>query len=145
MINPLSANPTKWWNTLKQFFGETIRRQKPANCLSVFDQFVILALKGLMKCTMEKLLQICRPTTCNFNIKWTPSHAVFANSEIWLTHFFPKHLSPLAFVYFNKILWKSFCDGDLTDQWRQFQRWVKKPLSYQKKNLKTYCHKELHL
>ena len=31
-INPLSANPTKWSNTL---------------CLSVFDHFVGLALKGL--------------------------------------------------------------------------------------------------
>ena len=38
-INPLSANPTKWSNTLKQ----TIRRQKPTNCLSVFDHFVELA------------------------------------------------------------------------------------------------------
>ena len=26
---------------------ETIRRQQPANCLSVFDRFVGLALKGL--------------------------------------------------------------------------------------------------
>ena len=32
-VNPLSANPTKWSNTL--------------NCLSVFDHFVGLALKGL--------------------------------------------------------------------------------------------------
>ena len=42
LLNPLSANPTKWSNTLK-----TIRRQKPTNCLSVFDHFVGLALKGL--------------------------------------------------------------------------------------------------
>ena len=41
-INPLSANPTKWSNTLKQFIGKL-----PTNCLSVFDHFVILALKGL--------------------------------------------------------------------------------------------------
>ena len=34
-FNPLSANPTKWSNTLKQV------------CLSVFDHFVKLALKGL--------------------------------------------------------------------------------------------------
>ena len=26
---------------------ETIRRQQPTNCLSVFDHFVVLALKGL--------------------------------------------------------------------------------------------------
>ena len=41
-INPLSANPTKWSNTLKQFVGKL-----PANCLSVFDDFVKLVLKGL--------------------------------------------------------------------------------------------------
>ena len=40
-INPLSANPTKWSNTLKQFVGNL-----PTNCLSVFDHFVKLALKG---------------------------------------------------------------------------------------------------
>ena len=39
---PLSANPTKWSNTLKQFFDNL-----PTNCLSVFDHSVKLALKGL--------------------------------------------------------------------------------------------------
>ena len=41
-INPLSANPTKWSDTLKQFIGNL-----PTNCLSVFDHFEKLALKGL--------------------------------------------------------------------------------------------------
>ena len=41
-LNPLSANPTKRPNTLKQFVGKL-----PANCLSVFGHFVNLALKGL--------------------------------------------------------------------------------------------------
>ena len=41
-LNPLSANPTKWSNTLKQFVGNL-----PTNCLSVFDHFVGLALKDL--------------------------------------------------------------------------------------------------
>ena len=41
-FNPLSANLTKWSNTLKQFVCNL-----PTNCLSVFDHFVILALKGL--------------------------------------------------------------------------------------------------
>ena len=41
-INPLSANSTKWPNTLKQFISKL-----PTNCLSVFDYFVKLALKGL--------------------------------------------------------------------------------------------------
>ena len=43
IINPLSANPTKWSNTLKQFVDNL-----PTNCLSVFDHFVELVLKGLM-------------------------------------------------------------------------------------------------
>ena len=42
LVNPLSANPTKWSNTLKQFVGNL-----PRNCLSVFDHFFGLALKGL--------------------------------------------------------------------------------------------------
>ena len=41
-INPLNANLTKWSNTLKQFVGNL-----PTNCLSVFDHFVGLVLKGL--------------------------------------------------------------------------------------------------
>ena len=42
MLNPLSANPTKWSNTLKQSVGKC-----PTNCMSVFNNFVGLALKGL--------------------------------------------------------------------------------------------------
>ena len=42
LLNPLSANFTKWSNTLKQFVGNL-----PTNCLSVFDHFVGLSLKGL--------------------------------------------------------------------------------------------------
>ena len=41
-VNPLSANPTKWSNTLKQFVGKL-----PTNCVSVFGDFVKFALKGL--------------------------------------------------------------------------------------------------
>ena len=45
VVNPLSANPTNCSNTLKQFVGNF-----PTNCLSVFDHFVKLALKGLRCC-----------------------------------------------------------------------------------------------
>ena len=34
-INPLSANPPKWSDTLKKFVSKF-----PTNCLSVFDHFV---------------------------------------------------------------------------------------------------------
>ena len=43
MLNPLSANPKKWPNTLRKFVGKL-----STNCLSVFDHFVKLALKWLM-------------------------------------------------------------------------------------------------
>ena len=46
-VNPLRANPTKWSNTLKQFVGKL-----PTNCLSVFDHFVGLVLKGLIMMMM---------------------------------------------------------------------------------------------
>ena len=42
MLNPLSTNPTKLSNTLKQFVGKL-----PMNCLSVFDHFVKLAFTEL--------------------------------------------------------------------------------------------------
>ena len=42
-LNPLSANPKKWSNTLKQFVDRL-----QTNCLSVFDHFVALVLKGLI-------------------------------------------------------------------------------------------------
>ena len=42
VVSPVSANPTKWSNTLKHFVGNL-----PTNCLSVFDHIVKLALKGL--------------------------------------------------------------------------------------------------
>ena len=44
LVNPLSANPTKWSNKPKQFVGNL-----PTNCLGVFDHFVGLALKGLSR------------------------------------------------------------------------------------------------
>ena len=43
-INPLNANPEKWSNTLKQIVGDL-----PTICLSVFDHFMNVALKGLRK------------------------------------------------------------------------------------------------
>ena len=47
--NPLSTKPTKWSNTLKQFVANL-----PTNCLSVFDHFVGLALKGIIKLSIQR-------------------------------------------------------------------------------------------
>ena len=46
LFNPLSADFTKWSK-----HAQTICRLLPTNCLSMFDHFVRLALKGLkLKC-----------------------------------------------------------------------------------------------
>ena len=50
-LNPLSANFTKWPNTLKQFVGNL-----PTHCLSVFGHFVGLARKGLRMCLCASCL-----------------------------------------------------------------------------------------
>ena len=47
-FNLLTANPAKWSNTLKQFFGNL-----STNRLSMFDHFVKLALKGLRNYTIK--------------------------------------------------------------------------------------------
>ena len=54
ILNTLSANPTKWSNTLKQFVGNL-----PTNCLSVFDHLMNLALKGLKKDFISLFLSPC--------------------------------------------------------------------------------------
>ena len=48
-VDPLSANPTKWSNILKQFVGFCRRTVWVCltNCFSVFDHYVGLVLKGL--------------------------------------------------------------------------------------------------
>ena len=56
VLNPLSANPTKSSNILKQFVGI------PTNCLSEFEYFVGLALKGLNR--DKKNLAYLILTTC---------------------------------------------------------------------------------
>ena len=50
MPHPLSANPTKWSNNLKQFVGNL-----PTNCLSVFKHFVKLALKELINAKINAI------------------------------------------------------------------------------------------
>ena len=57
--NPLSANLTKCSNTLKKFVSNF-----PTNCLSVFDHFVWLALKGLKSYQLKKKDMINR-TNCS--------------------------------------------------------------------------------
>ena len=58
--NPLSANPTKWSNTLKQCVANL-----PTNCLSVFDHFVGLALKGRMSIYVVGVFYTINPFPAN--------------------------------------------------------------------------------
>ena len=51
ILNPLSGNHTEWSNTPKQIIGNL-----PTNCLSVFDHFGGLVLKGLMSRTKKTLV-----------------------------------------------------------------------------------------
>ena len=83
MFNSFSANSTKWPNTLKQFFG---------NCLSVFDHFVGLALKGL-KVWFESCRHFCSITESGSFIKQlsrnkVPNNeflkSVWKKSSLWL-------------------------------------------------------------
>ena len=59
-ISPLSANPTKWPKTLKQFVGKL-----PTTCLSVFGHFVNLAHKGLSSC-LHVFFKSAGLQACNF-------------------------------------------------------------------------------
>ena len=63
-FNPLSDNFTKWSNTLKQFVCNL-----PTNCMSVFDHFVGLALKGL---TSDKYIAFLHIKSPSFSDKPLP-------------------------------------------------------------------------
>ena len=62
-FKPLSANLTKWSNILKQFVG--CCRPLPTNCLSVFDHFVGLLLKGLTIKSKSRTIHWCGKSTKN--------------------------------------------------------------------------------
>ena len=91
-LNPSSANPTKWPNTLQQFVGKL-----PKNCLSVFGHFVGLALKGLKSSwykkqsfdlAITKQLQICNhlPKCSGFSI--TTKNPIDFYSLCWKVEIF---------------------------------------------------------
>ena len=86
-FNPLSANPTKWSNTLKQIIGKL-----PKNCLSVFDHFVWLALKGLKQFVKSLVVKYTYSLTLIFPSKMHQSF--FRLYDV----FFIKHLK----FYYNK-------------------------------------------
>ena len=84
-LNPLSANPTKWSNTLKQFVGNL-----PTNW--VFDHFVKLALKGLINASIKLNLKC-------FSFKNNKGFSVFVN---------PSHVRVYSFSTFSVSFLVSF-------------------------------------
>ena len=73
---PLSANITKWSNTLKQFVDKL-----PTNCLSVFDHFVGLTLKGLLRLAIT-LTPICNCGTAEGTIDYLLHFPNFSNERL---------------------------------------------------------------
>ena len=67
IINPLSANLTKWSNTLKQFVGKL-----PTNCLNVFDHFVKLKFCFSMECFAGHFFVIWEKESCQGMLKGVP-------------------------------------------------------------------------
>ena len=96
-FNPLSTNFTKWSNTLKQFVSKL-----PTDCLSVFEHFMELVLKGL--------INSCFPSS-SINAKqksWGAPHllhtcvVLFYFSEVLKVKqlsFFVDHISLSFFVW----------------------------------------------
>ena len=69
-VNPLNANPEKWSNKLKQIVGKL-----PTICLSVFDHFMNLALKGLRHLYRRHKLSVYIEEGCGlaYQILWRGS------------------------------------------------------------------------
>ena len=79
-FNPLSANFTKWSNTLKQFVAKL-----PTNCLSVFDHFVGLALKWNISL---RLRLIYEKFGCRFVIHKHSMREKYLNMKFFLVRIF---------------------------------------------------------
>ena len=92
LFNPLSTNFTKWWNTLKQFVDKL-----PTNCLSVFDHFVGLALKGLIQHRIgyngHYKMDILRET-----IQWARFGNTWKNKLVQETVTFLRYSTPMSKV-----------------------------------------------
>ena len=96
-FNHLSTNFTKWLNTLKQFVGNL-----PTNCLSLFDHFVGLALKGLTL-EGESYIFLLLIKSKFKTYKW-----IYHISQSWYTCHFPL-LKAFYEFYFDIVCFICFC------------------------------------
>ena len=92
-LNPLSANITKWSNTLKQFV-----RKLPTNRLSVFDHFVILTLKGLS--SPKRANKVGKIYGLHMEIIYLVRMQSFAEKQFCLTLWY-------VHIHFFKVRWKT--------------------------------------
>ena len=97
VFNPLSANPTKWSNTLKQFVGNL-----PTNYLSVFDHFVKLAVKVLIKILWKTLRLKKIVKKFKFERFWS-EFKMFFQRESWT-----KYLRQILDFRQNRAPWEKF-------------------------------------
>ena len=119
IFNHLSSNPTKWSNTLKQFVGKLV-----TNRLSVFDHFLILALKVLI-IMIKQNQKLGSPLTTVSNVqnpKFRVQYSIVASrvQEFWyvsyygVIYFINSFLKNLFFYqfpecleqYYKTVLWK---------------------------------------
>ena len=70
---------------------QTIRRKLPTNCLSVFDHFVGLALKGLRKDTKLSKVRLSMG-----DVKWSS----FFSKVVELSLFFPCFIYLCIYLHF---------------------------------------------
>ena len=94
-VNPLSANITKWPNIFRQFVVKW-----PTNCLSVFDHFVVLALKVFKKKKKKWVNQ-----SSYIELNWLQAPAVVLNG---LKGDYVK------LINFRKVKNLSFCKAEAT-------------------------------
>ena len=78
-INPLSSNPTKWLNTLKQFVGKLT-----TYCLSVFEHFVKLRQKGLREIKWIRLNSLNINTCTSFQQLHLHCRSDLVPKHFWL-------------------------------------------------------------
>ena len=89
-FNPLNANPTKWWSTLKQFVDNL-----PTNYLSVFDQLVKLALKGLRLVDIKPSRPVhFKSLYWNKKVTWIFIFTLLVVVFMWALIAYKKHFAP---------------------------------------------------
>ena len=108
LFNLLGANLTKCSNTLKQFVDSL-----PTNCLSVFDHFVWLALKGLMQNSVLGFIKMSNWLTSCFFKKWRFTW-VENKQKTWTPFLFdilfdpPENMKNFIFRGINRGHWEKY-------------------------------------